>query len=117
MVALAAAATVLLIAVMLISELHHTPKGEYGRLVDREMPKTNVITRHVEVVNEAPVATPAAQPQQLLADADAAPAVTAVRPTAQSRVVIVGGADGVAIQRRNAPVRHLTGGFGRQSLQ
>jgi hypothetical protein len=125
------AAAVLFLAITIRSEMRGVGKANYGRLVDREIPK--VEQRTLEVVSEAPTvdveqthADPtllqaAAREQYLQAQSAAAPVVVDVPPraaaamtTGETDVVIVGGPEGVKVVQRERRKPTLTGGFGRQ---
>lgn len=119
-------------AITIRSELRGVGPASYGRLYESELP--TVEQKPVEVVTEAPstpvvpdathadplLLAPAAREQWLHADT-AAPGqlgvpmqrAEAAVATGETRVAIVGGAEGVTIvqQTRRTPV--LSGGFGR----
>jgi hypothetical protein len=119
---------VLFVAVTLVSQIRRPKPGELGRLSARESPKNQVVTKRIEVVTEAPVAPqPAAElvdsvsPQQPVWSRDETPAIPERKEppdpgTKGDHVTVVGGPDGVMIQRsagQNQPVKHLSGGFNR----
>ena len=131
------ATAVLVVAFIIVSvrsEMRGRFEGDYGRLVQREIPSP-VERKPVEVVQEAPAPVadathadpmliePAARAQWLEGDPTAttttiAPAsmpvtVASVRG-GSGELVVVGGPDGVSVVRteRRRPV--LSGGFGRQ---
>jgi hypothetical protein len=121
-------AFVLFVIISIRSEMRGTGPEYYGRLYERELPQVEQ-QRPVEVVREAapvpeqthadPTLTEAYAREQWLRDTatTAVPTTTvAVQPrvaSADSKVAIVGGTDGVAIVQleRRKPV--LAGGFGR----
>lgn len=119
---------VLLVAANLLSEMRRTHDGDYGRLFNREMRKSEpVVPRTVEVVREAPaiadreaadplLLAPAAREAEYLdttgaqPDAEAATASRAGSEAARGPVAIVGDQNGVAVVGTK---RVLGGGFGR----
>lgn len=124
------ALTVLFIAITIRSELQPRHSETFGRLLERELPE--VEAKPVEVVQEAPpvedhtaadpmLVAPAAREQWLHDDGTTAaaaaiePIPVAITPRAaggESRLVIVGGPEGVSVvEKRRRPV--LSGGFGR----
>jgi len=123
------AAVVIFVGISIRSEMRGTGPANYGRLVDREMPK--VEQKSMEVVRETPTVDteqthadpmliePMAR-EQWLHDQAAAPVVdvppraAASMATGATDVVIVGGPEGVKIVQRERRKPTLTGGFGRQ---
>ena len=122
-------AFVLFVVISIRSEMRGTAPEYYGRLYERELPQVEQ-QRPVEVVREAapvpehthadPTLTEAYAREQWLRESNAAAAVPTTTVTVQprvasadSKVAIVGGTDGVAIVKidRRKPV--LAGGFGR----
>ncbi len=130
---------VLFAAVHVSSELRGT-KGDFGRLMQRELPEP-VVANPIEVVREqAPAVADATHPDPLLVQPmvrgqwlegdfgtpqtteTVAPGTTtfptaraeAAVATGETRVAIVGGTDGVKVvqQERRKPI--LAGGFGRR---
>jgi len=129
---LAIAALVAFGAITVRSEMRGRHMHDYGRLYDGQLTRDAAKKEPVEVVNEAEAAapspqiadqTPAAEPMLVLPVDPASAAIEpqqatiispAVVPRArESRVAIVGGADGVTVvqQTRKRPL--LAGGFGR----
>ncbi|HEX2061178.1 MAG TPA: hypothetical protein VHK90_10590 [Thermoanaerobaculia bacterium] len=122
----------LFVVITIRSELRGTGPGYYGRLYEKELPPPVEPRKPVEVVREEP---PPVVPEATHADpmlvesfereqwlrdhgegSVTAQTTVGLQPramTAESRVAIVGGSDGVAIvqQARRKPV--LSGGFGR----
>lgn len=124
------AAVVIFVGISIRSEMRGTGPANYGRLVDREMPK--VEQKQMEVVRETPTVDteqthadpmliePMAR-EQWLHDQSAAAAVADVPQRAaasmaagETDVVIVGGPEGVKIVQRERRQPVLKGGFGRQ---
>lgn len=124
---------VVFIAITIRSEMGPRSNDSFGRLLERELP--TVDTKPVEVVRESaqPVedqaapdpmlVAPAAREQWLHGDSSTvaaatiepvAPATGLTRRDSNSRVVIVGGPEGVGVveQKRQRPL--LRGGFGRE---
>lgn len=129
----ALAAFVLFVAISIRSEMRGAGPANYGRLVEREMPRELPAARkQVEVVTETPTvdqeqthADPtlvqaAAREQWLQAQVttpvavDIPPRAAAAMATGETDMVIVGGPEGVKIVQRERRQPTLTGGFGRQ---
>jgi hypothetical protein len=123
---------VLFVAINIRSEMQPRDTQGFGRLLERELPA--VENKPVEVVEEAPppvddhtapdpmLVAPAAREQWLY---DGSPAASAaIEPVAapvtlsprnrDSRVVIVGGPEGVSVVEQQRQRQTLRGGFGRQ---
>jgi hypothetical protein len=120
-------------AITIYSEIRpSTTTGNYGRLIEPQLPTVEQKQKPFEVVSEAPppvadqtvpdpmLVAPMAREQWLYGETHAAsvaqPVITPVEPArpGDSRIAIVGGAEGVTVvqQTRRRPV--LSGGFGRQ---
>jgi hypothetical protein len=124
------AAIVLFALITIRSEMRGTGPGNYGRLIERELPAKPEPQKALEVVTEAPVTQEATHADPMLAapmareqwlHADTASAVTAV-PMAVSappvrdgdaKYAIVGGPEGVAVVQQPKRKPPLAGGFGR----
>lgn len=126
------AAFVLFALITIRSEMRGTGPGNYGRLIERELPAKVEPAKPLDVVTEASpavtqeathadpmLAAPMAREQWL--HADTASAVTAV-PVAISappvrdgdaKFAIVGGPEGVAVVQQPRRKPQLAGGFGR----
>lgn len=123
---------VLFLAITIRSELQPRHSETFGRLLERELP--TVEPKAVEVVQEAPspipdqtvpdpmLLAPAQREQWLYGETGATaaasleplPAVAAQVPAdAKSRMVIVGGPEGVALVEQKRQRQVLRGGFGR----
>jgi hypothetical protein len=131
-----AALTVLFIAITIRSEMQPRHGEGFGRLLERELPV--VETKPLEVVREAPpvddqtaadpmLVAPAGREQWLYDDSAAAMSATAsaaIEPVSapvslstrdkDSRLVIVGGPEGVSVVEQTRRRQTLRGGFGRQ---
>ncbi|HYR28136.1 MAG TPA: hypothetical protein VEU30_06690 [Thermoanaerobaculia bacterium] len=123
------ALVVAFVAITIRSEMEPKNRESFGDLFQRELPQ--VESKPVEVVREAPLqvqdhtapdpmlVAPMAREQWLVDDSTTmAPAVAAsiepvAAPNAKSKIMIVGGPEGVSVveQKRRRPV--LSGGFGR----
>ena len=112
-------ALVLVIAGFALHAAMERPRaGEFGRLFSKQLPEAPTVTRHVEVVTEAPVperVVPQVEPLLLApaAQEEAAATVPIAAPdmAMSPHIAIVGDARGVTVVRRTARLR---GGFGRQ---
>jgi len=127
-------ALVLFVVVTIRSEIKGSQKGDYGRIVSKELPPApqakpmQVVTETPPVRDETsadPMLIEPAMRAQFLGDTTLQPVPLvdpAPQPPPQSqasngagRVVIVGGTEGVSIVRDERPKRpQLGGGFGRQ---
>ena len=123
------AAAILFLGITIRSEMRGTGPANYGRIVERELPK--VEQKPMEVVREMPTVDteqthadpmliePMAREQWLHAE-EAAPVVqvppraAASMATGATDVVIVGGPEGVKIVQRERRQPVLRGGFGRR---
>ena len=124
------AAAILFLGITIRSEMRGAGPADYGRLVERELPK-KVEQKSVDVVREAPtvdaeqthadpmLTEPMARERWLHAEpapvAVEVPArAAAAMATGETDVVIVGGPEGVKIVQRERRRPTLSGGFGRQ---
>jgi hypothetical protein len=124
------AAMVLFLGITIRSEMRGTGPSNYGRLVEREIPKVEQKT--LEVVRETPTVDteqshadpmlmqPAAREQWLHAQTQTDPTTidvphraAAAVASGQTDVAIVGGPEGVKIVQRERRKPVLSGGFGR----
>jgi hypothetical protein len=121
---------VVLVGANLVSEARRSRSGNYGRLYDRQMGKTETVApQKVEIVTEAPVEDRSASNPLLVANAareqyldtgqlnpttPAQPIAAAQQPLTlqptRGSVAIVGDEGGIAVVGSQ---RHLRGGFGR----
>ena len=116
-------------AISLRSEMRGMKPGDYGRLFRRETPPP-VEAKPMEVVREEPPPTVGDQTQadptlvepmqrsQWLVDDTAttttpAPMISAASVRGEADVAIVGGAEGVAVVKKERRKPVLSGGFGR----
>jgi hypothetical protein len=105
------------VAISTYSEMRSIPAGDYGRLFRRKVPPPPP-PKPMEVVDEAPVG---GHTQAVLVDTTARTqwieqdlAPIEIEPVRSDQdVAIVGGADGVAVVRRERRKPELKGGFGR----
>ena len=125
-------ALIAFVGITIRSEMRGPAPNEYGRLYERELPRLERAQAPVEVVKEAPVPAVADQthPDPLLVEplgreqwlygdpsqpssVQPMPRAEASVASGDTRVAIVGGADGVAVVQRERRRPVLSGGFGR----
>lgn len=123
------AALVVFLGITIRSEMRGTAPANYGRLVERELPR--VEQKPTEVVSEAPIVdseqthadpmlvAPMAREQWLRAQSTETTAVAvppraaAAMATGETDLVVVGGPEGVKVVQKERRRPTLSGGFGR----
>lgn len=114
-------ALVLIFLVLTFAGEHRGTPRDYGRLFSSEQPKTETVTRRIEVVHEAPVGdqpAPAAAAVLIEPGSEVQPQPEQTTSVTESSVAIVGDSTGVEIRRPDGTkADHLRGGIFKPPIQ